>query len=191
MNAIILAGGKASRMGGKDKAFLKLGRETLINRQLKALKKKFKKIIIVTNSPGRHSRIRGVTITPDIVPHLGPLGGVYSGLMISNSFYNFVAACDMPFIDINLIEYMHKKSCGYDVIVPKINNRYEPLFCIYSKNCLKSIKQLLDKKIFKIRRLFSMVKVREISKQEILRITSLEKIFTNINTMKDLAALKN
>lgn len=191
MTAIILAGGKAGRMGGKEKAFLKLGGESLINRQLKALKKRFKKIIVVTNSPKGYARIRGITIIPDIAPGLGPLGGIYSGLLASSSFYNFVIACDMPFIDTSLIEYMRKESAGYGAIVPKINNRYEPLFCIYSKNCLKRIKQLLDKRIFKIRRLFTDVKVREISKKEIAKIVSPEKVFMNINTVNDLVVIKN
>lgn len=187
MNAIILAGGKASRMKGQDKAFLKIDNEPLISIQLRLLKKLFKKIIIVTNLPEKYSAIKGVKVISDIVPHQGPLGGIYSGLKASNSFYNFVVACDMPYIDTGLIEYMYKKFSSYDAVAPKINNRYEPLFSLYSKNCLVCIVQLLDKKIFKANELFSRIKVKEITKEEVRQFVFGEKIFTNINTREDLA----
>lgn len=189
MTAIILSGGKASRMDGQDKAFLKIDNEPIISTQLRALKKLFKKIIIVTNSPRKYRNLRDIEIIPDIIPHLGPLGGIYSGLKASSSFYNFVVACDMPYIDIGFIAYMYKKSYFYDAVVPKINKRYEPLYCFYSKNCLEFIKQLLDKKMFKIKELFSRIKVKEIIGEEIRQFALGAKIFTNINTKEDLKKL--
>ena len=187
MNAIILAGGKASRMEGIAKAFLKINHEPLIEKQIRGLKKLFDKIIIVTNLPARYASLKGVEVASDIIPYQGPLGGIYSGLRVSDSFYNFVVACDMPFIDTGLIEYMHKKCPGYDAVVPRIDNKYEPLFSFYSKGCVKFIIQLLDKKIFKISELFSRIKVKEITRDEVLKFAFGEKIFTNINTRKDLA----
>lgn len=189
MTAIILSGGKASRMDGQDKAFLKIDNEPIISAQLRALKKLFKKIIIVTNLPEKYGAIKGVKVISDIVAHQGSLGGIYSGLMASTSFYNFVVACDMPYIDTSLIEYMYKKSSGYDAVVPKINKRYEPLYCFYSRNCLKFIGKLLDKKMFKINKLFSRIKVKEIVRGEIKQFALGAKIFTNINTKEDLKKL--
>jgi molybdopterin-guanine dinucleotide biosynthesis protein A len=81
---------------------------------------------------------------------------------------------------------MYKNIQGYQIIAPRINDRYEPLFSIYSKECLKSIKELLDKKIFKVSELFSKVKVREISEEEVLKFISPEIIFTNINSPEDM-----
>ncbi len=94
--------------------------------------------------------------------------------------------CDMPFINSGLITYMRKNSAGYDVVVPRNNKRYEPLFCIYSKSCIRFIKPLLDKKIFKVSGFFRRVKVRKITPQEILRFAVPKKFFTNINTPDDL-----
>jgi len=186
MTAIILAGGKASRMSGQDKAFLEIDNEPIINAQLRALKKLFKEIIIVTNLPEKYGVVKGIKVVSDIILHQGPLGGIYSGLMASNSFYNFVVACDMPYIDTGLIEYMYKKSSGYDAVVPRLNKRYEPLYSFYSKNCLKFIGQLLDKKMFKINKLFSKIMVKEISSEEIGQFALGARIFTNINTREDL-----
>ena len=186
MTAIILAGGKASRMKGQDKAFLKIDNEPLISIQARLLKKLFKEIIIVTNLPEKYSAIKGVKVISDIIPHQGPLGGIYSGLIASDSFYNFVLACDMPYIDTGLIEYMYKKSSGYDAVVPRLNKRYEPLYSFYSKNCLKFIGHLLDKKMFKINKLFSQINVKKITSEEIGQFAPSARIFTNINTKEDL-----
>lgn len=173
-------------MKGQDKAFLKIYNEPLISTQLKLLKKLFKEIIIATNLPEKYGLIQGVKVISDIIPLQGPLGGIYSGLMSSSSFYNFVVACDMPYIDTGLIEYMYKNSSGYDAVVPRINKRYEPLYSFYSKGCLKFIGQLLDKKIFKINKLFSQIRVKEIASEEIGQFALGARIFTNINTKEDL-----
>jgi molybdenum cofactor guanylyltransferase len=186
MNAIILAGGKATRMNGKDKAFLSINQEPLIKRQLRLLKNIFKRIIIVSNNPKEYRNLKGVEVVTDVVEHLGPLGGIFSGLLASKDKHSFVIACDMPFINTELTRYMFKKSSGYDAVVPWVNNRYEPLFCIYSKNCIKFIRKLFDKKIFKLSELLAQVSIKRITQKEILRFDSPEKIFMNINTPQDL-----
>jgi molybdopterin-guanine dinucleotide biosynthesis protein A len=185
MNAIILAGGKATRMNGKNKAFLSINQEPLIKRQLRLLKNIFKQIIIVSNSSKEYRNLKGVQVVADVVQHRGPLGGIFSGLLASKNKHNFVIACDMPFINTELTKYMFKKSSGYDVVVPWVNHRYEPLFCIYSKNCIKFIQKLFEKKIFKLSQLFAQVRIKKISEKEILKFDSPEKIFMNINTPQD------
>lgn len=206
MTTIILAGGKSIRMGF-DKAFTDLGGVTLIEKQIKLLRSFFKNIIVVTNTPEKYKGIassarlsakprtcgktRNDMIIKDIIPGCGPLSGIYSGLKASESLHNFVVACDMPFIDTRVIEYMCKKAAGYDVVIPRTNNKYEPLFCIYSKNCLKPIQQLIEKKIFKIISFFPEVKVKIITGLEIRRFSRPEKIFMNINTPRDIGKISN
>ncbi len=189
MAAIILAGGKSRRMGQSGKAFLKIAKVPIIKRQLRLLKKNFRQIIIVTNSPDKYKGLRGARVIPDIVANQGPLSGIFSGLLSSRDNYNFVVACDMPFINCRLIKYMYRNSFGYDVVVPRINNRYEPLFGIYSKSCIRFIKAQLAKKVFKISGFFPKVKVREISRKEILRFGLPQKTFMNLNTPDDLLKL--
>jgi molybdopterin-guanine dinucleotide biosynthesis protein A len=186
MTSIILAGGRASRMEARDKSFLEIDNEPIIKRQLRKLKSLSQEVIIVSNSPDNYKGLKEVKVISDVVPNCGPLGGIYSGLLASRDDYNFVVACDMPFIDSALIQYMHKNAYGYDIVVPRIYNRYEPLFCIYSKKCLKYIKELLDKKVFKISTFFSEVVAREITENEVVQFTSPEKVFINVNTQEDL-----
>jgi len=188
--AIILAGGKASRMGGIDKAFLKISREKLIDRQLGLLRKLFKKIIIVTNSPRKYSHLKDVKIISDIIPNLGPLGGLYSGLTASSSFYNFVVACDMPFLNVALIKYLIDIKDNYDITIPKIDGKRHPLFGIYSKNCIPVIEKMLKQNRLNVSSIFTSVRSHFIVREEIEQFDADLASLVNINTKDDLEAVK-
>ncbi|MCM8797929.1 MAG: molybdenum cofactor guanylyltransferase, partial [Candidatus Omnitrophica bacterium] len=183
MTAIILAGGKGKRMHGRDKAFLRIKGEPIIKRQLRLLKRIFKQIIVVTNFPEKYKDFRGIKIISDIVPYAGPLGGIYSGLSASKDKYNFVLACDMPFINLSLLKYMQGLCKGYDVVVPKIKKRYQPLYAFYAQDCLPKIEISLKKINLKVFTLYSRLNVREVSESEVRRFGKPELIFKNINTL--------
>ncbi len=188
MTAIILAGGKSSRMG-YDKAFIKVGGTVLIKRQLKLLKSFFKEIIIVTNTPHKY-RLRGVKVIKDIIPGQGPLGGIYSGLVASSSTYNFVVACDMPFINLQLIKYMVSLKDNFDTVVPRIKNGYEPLFAIYAKNCIPIIENALKENKLNVSTVFQKAKTIFISQREIEKFDKKLLFLANINTQDELAMLR-
>ncbi|MBI5124184.1 MAG: molybdenum cofactor guanylyltransferase [Candidatus Omnitrophica bacterium] len=188
MTGIVLAGGKATRMGGScDKAFLKIGGETIIERQLKALRNFFKEIIIVTNSPDSYKGLKNVIIVSDIIRSRGPIGGIYSGLLASSSFYNFVIACDMPFLNESVIRDIIKNKNGYDVIVPNIDGRLHPLFGIYSKDCISVIEHLIEQDELSVKNLFPIVRSRFLSRDEIRRFDEDLISLENINTKDDLS----
>ena len=188
MTAIILAGGKSSRFGS-DKAFIEIDGIPLIKRQLKLLKKVFKKIIIVTNQPQKY-RFRNVKIAQDILKNLGPLAGIYSGLMASSSFYNFVIACDMPFINKPLIRYIIDCKDNYDIIIPKLKQKFHPLFGVYSKNCITVIKNMLEHNRLKVSNIFPRLKTRFILTDELERLDKELISLVNINTRDDLRMVK-
>ena len=183
MTGIILAGGKNSRIS-MTKALIQLGEQTIIERTVQLFQKLFDEIIIVTNyfDDYVHS---GAKLTRDLIPETGPLGGLYSGLMLSSNDYSFVVACDMPFIDPAII--LHLKNYAYsgrhDVIVPEFNGFIEPLFAFYSRKCIPTILNHLNQKDFKIRSFYSRVKVKEVPCNH---FNAVEKAFFNINTREDL-----
>jgi len=187
MTAIILAGGKSSRLGF-DKTFMEVNGEALIKRQIKLLKNLFKEIIIVTDNPDKFN-LGAVRVIKDVIPMSGPLGGIYSGLLESDSLYNFVLACDMPFLNTDLVRYMFKETKGYDLGVPEFDDRFHVLYAIYSRGCIKQIKAQLDKRIFKIRELFKLLKVKVISENQIKKFDPKGRCFTNINTPQDYKSL--
>lgn len=125
-------------------------------------------------------------ITIDIYPGKGPLGGIYTGLTASTSFYNLVVASDMPFLNLALLRYMIKISADFDLVVPRVGNLVEPLHAVYTKNCLAPIEQMMRQNDLRCDRLFRLVKTRYVEADEIERFDPKHLSFFNINTEADL-----
>lgn len=189
IGAIILAGGNSSRIS-RNKALLHLGDKPIIEIIIAKLSAVFQKIVIVTNSPAEYehicSRYMQIKLIGDIIMGRGPLGGIYSGLSYSDKEYNFVVACDMPFLDVNLIRYMVKHINGYDVVIPRSNGFIEPLHAIYSRSCLPVINAQLDLNNLSLRSILKTVRVKFIEQAEIDEFVPSEKAFFNINNNKEL-----
>ena len=188
ITGIILAGGKSRRMG-EDKSFVLFSGKSLIEIAIDKLSPLFKDLIIVTNKPHLYQRY-GITTQPDLLKDRGPLGGIYTGLVTSKSIYNFIVACDMPFLSPALVQFMVDKINGYDVVIAKWNNRFQPLCAIYSKNCISSIEKELSKNNFKITDFLKYVRIRKIGEKEIARFDSTGLCFVNINTPLDIQNLE-
>lgn len=99
VTALILAGGKATRLGGVDKHALVVEGETILARQAAALRPCVADILV---SSGRD--IAGFRTVADAIPDLGPLGGIAAGLAATATTWLFVVAGDMPHIHRALIE---------------------------------------------------------------------------------------
>lgn len=166
------------------KALIQLGDQTIIGRTVHLFQKLFDETIIVTNQFDDYICL-GAKLTKDLIPETGPLGGLYSGLQLSANNYNFVVACDMPFIDSAIILHLqnYTYSDSYDVIVPEFNGFIEPLFAFYSKRCIPAILEHIDQQNYKIRSFYSRVKVKEVPCH---KFQSVDKTFFNINTREDL-----
>ncbi|HOM43322.1 MAG TPA: molybdenum cofactor guanylyltransferase, partial [Bacillota bacterium] len=139
--AIILAGGKSSRMGF-DKQFLKLRDKYVIEIIAEKLEKVFSEIIIVTGRPEEYAKY-GFKLVEDEVRNFGPLAGIHVGLKNSGSIYNYVVACDMPFINLKYIRYMMQlieESDGcVDGVITKLGDWIEPFNAFYSQNLIGRI----------------------------------------------------
>jgi molybdopterin-guanine dinucleotide biosynthesis protein A len=183
MTGIILSGGENRRMG-TDKAFLKLSGLPLIEHVLRSLKSVFHDLIIVTNAPD-HYTAYGVTVVTDAFDLKGPLTGIYSGLMRSTTEYNFVVACDMPYLNPALISYMAGLAEGNDIVIPSVNGLLEPLHAVYHKRLIPLIEEQIKHDRRRIRDLFGQVQMRYVTEQEIDRVDPGRKSFKNLNTPKD------
>ncbi|MCX7911945.1 MAG: molybdenum cofactor guanylyltransferase [Dehalococcoidales bacterium] len=188
INSIILAGGKSLRLG-RDKISEKIGSRSLLEQVISRVDDLSRKIIIVTAQGRTFPYLTGdpkVKIVSDIFPGSGSLGGIYTGLVESDSFYNLVVAADMPFLNRPLLEYMVEVSPGYDFVLPRVKNFFEPLHAVYSRNCIGPARTLLERGRRVIIELFDHVKVRFIEAEEIDRFDPEHLSFFNINTENDL-----
>jgi len=188
ITGIILAGGKYLRMG-KNKAFLEINGERIIDRTKNLFVDLFDEVFLVTNSPLEYFDLNLRTVS-DLLPG-GALAGIYTGLFHASHSHAFVAACDMPFLNRSLISHLAAMAPGYDLVIPKTTDGWEPLHAIYSQKCLPFMEDLLRKNNLKIIDFFSKVKRREVTTEEILPFDPHLVSFLNINTPEDLSRVKD
>ncbi|MBP2651848.1 MAG: molybdopterin-guanine dinucleotide biosynthesis protein A-like protein, partial [Firmicutes bacterium] len=167
---IVLAGGLSTRMG-RDKASLPWAGTNLLHTVLNALVPVCQQIIVVTNIV-RVISVPGVIVVSDEYRGCGALGGIHAGLKASANEYNFIVACDMPFVQAPAVEYMMQCAAGYDVVVPYIDKRYHPLHAIYNRRCLPYFQMMLDRGCYRIISLFENLKIRLVEKSELAAFDS-------------------
>lgn len=188
VSCIVLSGGKGLRLG-KDKALETIGQRSLLEQVLFQLSLFNSDILIVAAREQSYPQLDGyprLRVVSDIYPNGGPLGGIYTGLKVSDSFYNLVVACDMPFLNRALLSYMIGVSAGFDLVVPRLGDMIEPLHAVYSRGCLAPIERLLRQGSLSIRELFTLVRVRYVEAEEIDRFDPRHLSFFNINAKADL-----
>jgi molybdopterin-guanine dinucleotide biosynthesis protein A len=187
MTSIILAGGKSSRLG-RSKPLQAIGGKSLIQWVIDRLAIFSTEIIIATAHGEAIPCISTAKIqtVADTYHGKGPLAGIYSGLRASSSSRAIVVGCDTPFLSVDLLEYMGRSSPKFDIVVPRIAEKIEPLCAVYSRNCIAPIRELLKQDELKIIELFRVVKVRYVEEAEIDRFDPDHLSFFNINDQADL-----
>lgn len=185
-SGVILAGGLNSRMDGRNKAFLKIGGETILERILRIYGDFFDDILVVTRQPELYPDTfegHAVRVVTDIYDARSSLTGIHAGLFHARCPFAFVAACDAPFIRPELVRFLTDAiEPALDVIVPEYDGHYEPLCAIYSKRCLPLIESQLERRDFKIFNFFDEIELKTISQATILRIDPEMVSFFNVNT---------
>ena len=137
---------------GKDKRFLKVGNEQLLDRQVRILKQYFQDVIISANDPEKLAYLN-LPVVKDQHEGRGPLEGLTSVLNASRTEYNFVVAVDIPSIDMSLVEKMRSRLDHVLAVIPVcIDGRQEPLFAFYSKNCIPIFRTAMDEGEYAIHR---------------------------------------
>jgi len=132
VTGIILAGGNSSRMGF-DKGLADFQGKPLIQYSIDTLQRICSRIIISTNSLSYHQL--GFPVQSDILPGAGPMGGIYSSLLHSETEHNLVLSCDTPFVTPALMQHLLENAEGYQVVMPASKPGFaEPLIGYYNKN---------------------------------------------------------
>lgn len=182
ITGIVLVGGKSKRFG-ENKFLQEIKSEKIYKIIYKKLKPIFYDLIFVINN---FSLIDlNVKKVKDIIKDKGPLGGIYTGLLFSKTKYNFIFACDMPFLNVNLIKYMINVCSGYLAVVPKVNGIPQPLHSIYSKELIPVILKKIKEGDLEIKKVFENLNVKFIE-GEIKNYDPDYLSFFNINTIDDL-----
>ena len=184
ITGIILAGGKSSRMG-QDKAFILFSGRPLIEVVIENLSSLFKNLLIISNNQSLYAKYE-IEVQPDILEGKGPLGGIHAGLHFSKTKYAFVTACDMPYLNPELVRFLSNETGDYDVIIPEFRQRLEPLCAIYSSNCIEPIEKHLSSGNLKITDFISQVNTCVINEKDVRSFDPEGLSFVNINTPEDI-----
>jgi molybdenum cofactor guanylyltransferase len=179
--AIILSGGKSSRMG-TNKALLPFNEKTIIERIKDELYSVFDGLTLVTNDPESYEFLTIKTV-PDEYPGKGPLAGLHAGLIASDYEENILIACDMPFVSAELAEILVKNLKHYDAVIPVINGKQHPLFAAYQKKIIPEIETCLKEDRLRMVHLHEKLNVCFLEEKD-LQIychSNLERVFYNMN----------
>lgn len=188
-SAAILAGGKSSRMNYRNKAFLEYENNYFIERIIKALED-YEEIIIISNNPDDYKTL-GLKVFKDIYPNQGPLSGIHSALNHIKNEYCLVVACDMPFINKNVVNYLGNIKEDYEILIPEVEERLQPLCAIYKRSCKELMeKELINKsnKLIKTCMKFNVKIIKEFPFIEEIHKKEM-KNFYNINTVDEYKSL--
>ena len=188
VGCIVLAGGKGLRLR-RNKTLEAINNRSLLQWVISHLNFFDSSILIVIAKEQPLPQFVGypkLRVVADTYPGKGPLGGIYTGLTVSDSFHNLVVACDMPFLNQALLRYMIQLSASFDLVVPRLGNLVEPLHAVYSKACLAPIECMLTQGNLRVTELFTLVKVRYVEAEEINRFDPKHLSLFNVNTEADL-----
>lgn len=183
-SAVILAGGKSTRMG-RDKSLIELGGVPMIKRVHDLLAPLFPEVIVVTNSPELYDFLPCRKVS-DRYPGAGSIAGVHAGLLEASHDRIFVAACDMPRLSPPLIREICRLSEGFDAAIPYSDSGFEPLHAVYSRSSAPLFDDALRKGELRIYDLYPRMNHRIIRWDEIAPIDGARESFRNVNTPADL-----
>ena len=183
LDAIVLAGGDSKRMCAV-KATLPFGDTSLAGAAVAALRPVFRKVIVVTRNK---DSLRGLDaeILEDEWPLRGPLVGLARGLAHSDADWCFVAACDMPFLQVAVIKEMAKHITGCDAVIPEYHGRLQTLHAFYSRACLPVAQGLLEQGITSMRALVSGCRVTKLSQDYFAQIPGGLRSFRDLDTTEE------
>ena len=181
--AVVLAGGKSSRMG-RPKSLLLFDGEPLIVHIVRALKQMFAETVVVA-APDQELPDLPVTLVRDEVAYQGPVGGIYYGLKAAGGKFCFVTSCDVAFLNPALISHFTSQISSYDVVVPFWEDRFQPLHAVYRTSVLPLLREQLDRGELRPVYLFDKVKTCKIEEAVIRRFDPEGLSFLNMNTPDD------
>ncbi len=195
-SGLILAGGVGSRLGYREKALIDIEGRPLITLIIERLEKVVDEIIISVRDGAQSellekSLVRGYKFAYDDQRNIGPISGILSGLSVCENEYCFIAACDMPFINEDVVKLLFRKVEDHDAAIPRWDDGFlEPLHAVYrcaptireTRKAIKGGETIILAPVFRM-------KVNYVPVDEIRKLDPDLKTFININTDEDIRKL--
>ena len=191
ITGLILAGGRAQRMGGIDKGLIPFHNKALIESAIARLSSQVGSILINANRNVTKYASYGYSVIPDETPDFsGPLAGFSAGLKTCNTPYLLTSPCDSPLLPIDLgIKLAAEMERGDFQLVYASSKETDgkiwaqPVFCLMHTNLQESLNAFLQKGDLKIDRWFKEVRSSTVVFDD-------PQAFANVNTPEELKQLE-
>jgi molybdenum cofactor guanylyltransferase len=192
VTGVILAGGKSRRMG-EDKRFLMVGEATLLARTVSVMAGLFQDVLIIIAQDSPPLTVPECTVHRDMIADCGSLGGLYTGLAKAVSDRIFVVACDMPFLNPDMIRWFVERDPAADIVMARLPSGLQPLHAVYGKKALSALERMATSQKLKIQDIVSEPSLRTtfVSPAEWGERDRLAQSFQNVNTPADLEAARS
>jgi molybdopterin-guanine dinucleotide biosynthesis protein A len=190
-SGIILAGGKASRMG-RPKATLQWQGRTLVEIVRDTLSPLCGEILVVAKPEHQDllSQVEGVRLVWDPPGAHGPLAGIRAGLEAATSFHAFVTACDMPELDPAAVSLVLDQPASFDVVIPVAQGIPQPLHARFSRRCLGPMTTVLAGGANRVSSFFNEVQVMELHESKWGGVPGFAASLASLDTPDSWAAFK-
>lgn len=173
---------------GTNKALLRFpSGETVIERIVSRLRPLCSEVLLVTNTPADYEFL-GLPMYADVYPGAGSLGGIATGLLRAACERALVLSCDLPLIDPALLSHLLGLPLDYDLLMPFIGGRQQPLHAIYRRTCLPAMEVQIASGDLKIVRLMDTLRSRVVTDADL--DPGWLPSFRNMNTPEDWQAIQ-
>lgn len=188
ITAIILAGGKARRMGGEDKGLIDLHGRPLLDYIIAGLRPQAGQLLVNANRNLERYRTFGYPVVEDIMEdYLGPLVGMATGMQACNTPYILTVPCDSPFVPAGLADQLYQALADTeaDISVAHDGSRMQPVFALLRCELLPDLLTYLEGGGRKIDTWYTQHRLA------LSDFSALPDTFLNLNTPEDRTILTN
>jgi molybdenum cofactor guanylyltransferase len=188
--AAILAGGKARRLGGRDKSRLVIEGRSIIVRQMEVLQRIAHPIYIVGPRAELYADV-GLPVYADLLPDRGAIGGLYTALEVADTDRVLTVGCDLPFLDAGLLAHVHARAAGHDGAWVSSARGPEPLVACYARRARTVVLDRLRGGALKLADLGAVLDLAVVTEEEVERFGPISRLLANVNTPEDVARIES
>jgi molybdopterin-guanine dinucleotide biosynthesis protein A len=189
-SAAIIAGGQATRFGGRDKSRLIIEGRSIIVRQMEVLQRVASELLVVGGAPDRFTDLE-LEVVPDGMPGTGPIGGVYTALDAASNDRVIVVGCDLPFLHEGLLGRLAAlagdERDGAWVRGPR---GLEPLLACYRREARSAILQAITAGRRQLNQLGTVLRMVEVGEDELRTFGRPDRLLANVNSPADYARVQ-
>jgi len=191
LSGLILAGGRSTRMGGREKGLQLLDGRTMVSHIIDRLKPQVGPLLINANTRLDDYQSLSLPIVSDLISgYVGPLAGLHAGLSLCPTPYLLSVPCDCPFLPLDLASRLGQAlilsgaDAAYAVTMNETQTEHHPVFCLLKQDTLASLSDYLSQGGRKV-----MTWIESLHHIQVKFDNRAG--FLNINTLDDLSAINS